>query len=301
LRAAAKEAASPCQLTDINILIEDIGEDLDSSISLNLQEAKGLKWKHITPDGEVINGSKFKARRLFHGSSYIFRIRQGNAFGWSSLSAASRPLTTSAISEPEPPTLNFPASYYMVISCCPTDKYAAYSTTEYEIQTAVLLQLNSTIINTEPPIWEDASFRQYTVDAFHLPMHQECLELVPYRQEVERSINKGSGLTCPDCGSLGEMAGRNDITHVKCLNCKSVYCYVCGVVDKEASGTYALSTALFNKIPTLNKSETDNKEILFIDSLSPGTTYMFRIRFRTAVGWSPWSDASKPMCTLGLA
>jgi hypothetical protein len=298
LKAAAKEASSSCQLEDIDVIVAN---DLDASKSISSLSLVDdsvrthFKWQNITPMGEVLSGSQFKAKGLQNGSSYIFRVRQSNAFGWSPLSAASQPLTTAAVSEPEPPTLNFSASRYMVISCIPTDKYAAYSTTEYEIQSSICKNLSSATHNTELSVWEPAVFRKYTSEAFNFPFHEQCIDLVPYRQEIEQKINKGSGLTCPDCGNSGEMGEGNQVTHVKCMNCNSIYCYVCGIVDIEASNAFVVSTALFSK--TASSSE----EILFIESLSSDTTYLFRMRFKTAIGWSPWSASSKPMHTLGMA
>ncbi|XP_065673296.1 potential E3 ubiquitin-protein ligase ariadne-2-like [Hydra vulgaris] len=70
--------------------------------------------------------------------------------------------------------------------------------------------------------------------------HFVCAELNETRKKIEKAIEDGSKVYCPDCG----LGGRKDdaCTHMACVKCKHVYCYFCGqseeTCDKERNITH---------------------------------------------------------------
>ena len=100
-------------------------------------------------------------------------------------------------------------------------------------------------------------------------------------------VYSGTDRKCPKCNYVNERKEEN--THLKCYKCKSIYCYVCGVVEP-----LELSFETYEQIKQVDKV------MVFVELLSPGTYYLFRLRFRTAVGWSPWSSPSSRISTLGI-
>nr|XP_047139890.1 ranBP-type and C3HC4-type zinc finger-containing protein 1 isoform X3 [Hydra vulgaris] len=60
--------------------------------------------------------------------------------------------------------------------------------------------------------------------------HFVCAELSETKKTIEKAIEDGSKVYCPDCG----LGGRKDdaCTHMKCVKCEHVYCYFCGKSEK---------------------------------------------------------------------
>ena len=248
-----------------------------------------LKWTDITADGHLINATTFQANNLKHGRTYIFRIRLHNEYGWSSLSAASEPLETYEISKPPWPILNYPSAYYVTLTCQPIDAYASFSTIEYELQCTICpnAELRD---KSEPLVWVACDFRKHEPKAAEFPYHKDCMTLEAYKKEIEMNV-KGlkSGLTCPNCGFQNQKDER--ATHVLCEECGTIFCYICGKTE-------IMEKAIDSSAARMDQGGT--VEYVLVEQLSPNTSYLFRLRFRTVVGWSPWSEPSQEIRTITL-
>ncbi len=68
-------------------------EVVDGS-TINMNAAANLNWRNVTKDGHMMGPAAFCMTNLIPGSCYIFRAKVRNEFGWSSMSAASKVITT---------------------------------------------------------------------------------------------------------------------------------------------------------------------------------------------------------------
>ena len=269
------------------IELEDLKTEGENS--LDDEDIYRLKWTNITADGHLVNATTFKAGGLKHGHTYIFRVRQRNEYGWSQLSAASEPLETFAISKPPWPLLNYPSAYYLTLTCQPIDAYATFSTIDYELQCTICP--NAAIRDkTEALIWVECDFRKHEPAAAEFPYHKDCMTLEAYKKEIEMNVRGlKSGLACPNCQFQSQKEER--ATHVLCEECGTIFCYICGKVE-------IVEKAVDSSAAQLDGGGT--VEFVLVEQLSPNTSYLFRLRFRTAVGWSPWSDPSPEIRTITL-
>eukprot|EP01038_Epipyxis_sp_PR26KG_P011032 gene11032-14813_t len=86
-------------------------------------------------------------------------------------------------------------------------------------------------VQCQPPKedgYEDDEFNNST-DSSAFIYHLECAELSPYKEEIENAIHLGAGVVCPNCQHFGR---KDDAcTHMTCVSCTSVFCYVCGKLE----------------------------------------------------------------------
>jgi hypothetical protein len=90
-------------------------------------------------------------------------------------------------------------------------------------------------LKCEPPSEKgyDADFAsaQIRSDSSSYLYHMECAELAPFKQSVDEAIEKGTGRVCPGCKQQGRK--NEDCTHMTCINCRQVWCYVCGLPENS--------------------------------------------------------------------
>jgi hypothetical protein len=62
--------------------------------------------------------------------------------------------------------------------------------------------------------------------------HFKCGELNHLKANIEKVIEKGQKMRCPEC----KHSGRKDsaCTHMTCSNCNTIWCYFCGLNEKNA-------------------------------------------------------------------
>jgi len=76
--------------------------------------------------------------------------------------------------------------------------------------------------------------------------HFQCAELFPYKKIWDDALSQGAKIPCPKCG----VGGRKDnaCTHMTCVKCKTLFCYVCGLdianCDKEQGEDYSQTSLM---------------------------------------------------------
>jgi hypothetical protein len=98
------------------------------------------EWKDITETGGTFIGfQKFRAENLIPGCTYIFRVKQRNAIGWSPFSGASRMIATFPSVPPGRPTIFAVRSTYAAVRWAESDHPGKGLTNlEYEVQIGVI-------------------------------------------------------------------------------------------------------------------------------------------------------------------
>ena len=89
-------------MTGIAQSINNVEEEVISGSNISIAKAQ-LVWRDITTTGEMLGPGAFRARDLVPGSSYVFRVRTRNEYGWSPWSASSRIITTYPCTPPSQP------------------------------------------------------------------------------------------------------------------------------------------------------------------------------------------------------
>jgi ssDNA-binding Zn-finger/Zn-ribbon topoisomerase 1 len=61
-------------------------------------------------------------------------------------------------------------------------------------------------------------------------IHCDCIRLLKSKKDLEKAIEEGLSVPCPNCG----LRGRKDenCTHMTCPKCKFQFCYICGLDEK---------------------------------------------------------------------
>ena len=77
--------------------------DVMAGTVINLAAAEQLKWRDVSAEGHMMGPAAFRMPGLIPGSSYIFRTKVRNEYGWSSMSAASPVITTFPCTPPGKP------------------------------------------------------------------------------------------------------------------------------------------------------------------------------------------------------
>jgi hypothetical protein len=78
-------------------------------------------------------------------------------------------------------------------------------------------------------IYTDADYDQALADSANFLYHMECADLAPFKIQFEQAISLGTGMACPSCGHFGR---KDDAcTHIRCIKCQTMYCYVCGILE----------------------------------------------------------------------
>jgi len=77
----------------------------------------------------------------------------------------------------------------------------------------------------------EEDFEKASQNSSHFIYHMECAELAPHKSMFENAIKKGAGMSCPSCGHFGRKDSA--CTHIRCIQCREVYCYVCGLLEKD--------------------------------------------------------------------
>lgn len=61
--------------------------------------------------------------------------------------------------------------------------------------------------------------------------HLNCAKVGPLKKLVEKAIEDGSVQVCPTCKLRGQKD--ENCTHIQCVNCQTMWCYVCGKSESE--------------------------------------------------------------------
>lgn len=62
--------------------------------------------------------------------------------------------------------------------------------------------------------------------------HFECAFYGNLKKEIDKAIDNGLKVECPSCNTDGRK-DEDSCTHMKCLNCKQIYCYFCGLAGDQ--------------------------------------------------------------------
>ena len=108
------------------------------------------QWQDITKTGGVfVDFQKFRADNLIPGSTYIFRVKQRNACGWSAFSGASRMIATFPSVPPGQPTVFAVRSSYTAVRWAESEHPGVGLTNlEYEVQIGVIPNILSSDART---------------------------------------------------------------------------------------------------------------------------------------------------------
>jgi len=88
--------------------------------------------------------------------------------------------------------------------------------------------------------------------------HLQCSPLRDEKGLFERTVAEGSGVPCPECGVIG----RKDAmcTHMTCERCSTVWCYVCGLSEKDCDKSTTEGTTSPDTIYQHNTSWQTNEK-----------------------------------------
>ena len=115
---------------------------LDAASTLSSSRAPGdcWEWQDITTTGGKFLGfQKFRAESLIPGCTYIFRVKQRNACGWSEFSGSSRMIATFPSVPPGVPTVFMVRSTYAAVRWLESDHpRVGLTNLEYEVQLGVV-------------------------------------------------------------------------------------------------------------------------------------------------------------------
>jgi hypothetical protein len=79
--------------------------------------------------------------------------------------------------------------------------------------------------------YSDRDYQRAKRNANTFVYHMECAELAPMFRKFQDAIAEGLGTRCPSCGIIGRKD--ENCTHITCLKCQCVYCYVCGLAEAD--------------------------------------------------------------------
>jgi hypothetical protein len=82
--------------------VDNVEAEVIAGSTISIAKAQ-LVWRDITATGEMLGPGAFRARDLVPGSSYVFRVKTRNEYGWSPWSAGSRIITTFPCTPPSQP------------------------------------------------------------------------------------------------------------------------------------------------------------------------------------------------------
>jgi len=68
---------------------------------------------------------------------------------------------------------------------------------------------------------------KYDLNQHDVESHFECAKWAPFRKKWEQALSDGSTRKCPQCELRGMK--NNACSHMTCVGCKTVWCYVCGL------------------------------------------------------------------------
>jgi hypothetical protein len=79
--------------------------------------------------------------------------------------------------------------------------------------------------------YSDRNYQRAKRNANTFVYHMECAQLAPMYGKFQDAIEEGLGTRCPSCGIIGRKD--ENCTHITCLKCQCVYCYVCGLAEAD--------------------------------------------------------------------
>ena len=116
------------------------------------EEVEMLDWVDITSEGDFLGPNAFRARNLFPGSCYVFRLRQRNPVGWSTYSKASHLITTfSSVPPDKPKILSIAQNHAIAIWKETVDPKLGLTNLEMDVQIGMLPLVHKN--ETEPGIY----------------------------------------------------------------------------------------------------------------------------------------------------
>ena len=88
-----------------------VSEELTAPVNLALAEL--LKWRDVTREGNMMGPAAFRMPGLIPGSSYIFRAKVRNEYGWSPMSSSSVVISTFPCTPPgQPEALDINSNFF---------------------------------------------------------------------------------------------------------------------------------------------------------------------------------------------
>lgn len=223
------------------------------------------EWIDITQTGGIfVEFQKFKATNLIPGGTYIFRVKQRNSCGWSTFSGSSRMIATYPSVPPGVPTVFAVRNTYAAVRWAESAHPGIGLTNlEYEVQLGVIPPV-------QPRTHGDSSgddsggSAEKPKDAHKTSWHTVDVRYFPAEDKLLRAIQRESG-------------GGNDL-------------------DAEQLQTYSITTA--DSIGSIGSTGKGSTYVhVMLQRLVSHVTYIIRVRVRTVVGWSPWSEISAPFRT----
>lgn len=269
---ARKRLAQPASL-----LLEDGAEPSDDNDNNTQKDPVDCwEWEDITHTGGYFTEfQKFKATNLTPGCTYIFRVKQRNACGWSVFSGSSRMIATYPSVPPGVPAVFAVRNTYAAVRWAESAHPGIGLTNlEYDVQLGIV-----------PPV------------------------LLTDQRDSSQDPRVGAG---QDQGvPVSLMGAKRADPHKTAWSTVEVRYFpeedqlLRAILRETATGTSALPASVMSATRSSDKKtaiiaeagEGETFVHVMLPRLISHVTYIIRVRVRTVVGWSPWSEISAPFRT----
>jgi hypothetical protein len=246
---------------------------------------------------EIVGKQRYRINNLLPGNVYIFRIRAKNKLGWSPYSHSSPLISTFPSIPPEKPLVVVKQQSFVIICWKEMNGTPATSPSKSSALLKKDSETTELVANTDKSSALFATALQQEEVFMDNKVYGNSLTTLEYQIQIRKiSFNRLHATnylsTEMDGNSvLLEYLGDWDFINSQVLTRQQLSQQLLSSV-----GTVPLISLIpaHDMASTLGKSDDEPLKYIVLSNLIEFNWYIIRIRIRTILGWSPWSEAGDP-------